>query len=807
MFLANLLEAGEQPTYYFAYGMLTDPEIMAGLELVGVAKLPNFRYEMFAYANVIPEPGSAVYGCLWKVNRKVIADLDKIEGYPQLYDRKVVPAYVDGQKYPAEVYTMTPASREQLADTTPRQSYIDKIVRGYNHAGVPLDQVKQALKALYHRGEDLDEAAMNPGAFAAAVKTGQEKGVLVGFEFEVCIPDKSIKQFMMQDTEVNKRRTASEVVGTLRYADFFESTDFDGLPLAEFDALFKVKPGASVRYPTAQETYSTYKEHNLAKIKELFLQVPENIRIKYIKRMKENDPGIFTQRRSGGFDELRFAKVFGNMLWYNTRGKSEQLGHKIRELASIDEYMDILKAMMGTAYYGTVYDRFEEVFDFDPDTVYNELDLAEYEDDYDSDWYDDEDYTEGAKLLKPYVQQVMGANVIVYNEYHQATKNLTDWYIEPDSSLEPNDGDNSAEVVSPPLPAARAMEDLEKFYYLAKQLNLYTSAKNHTGLHINVSIPQDIDILKLAVFSGDQHVLSSFGRENSHYAQSVIQSLKHHSPMPANKKFELDLLQKIAQGITRSHYASVSNGGKYVSFRHAGGDYLNQYQEVVNTVGRFIRAMIIAADPNAYKQEYLKKLSTIFQFQPTAQFPSQHATNTPASSRLMMLKRAFDMLRQQGLPVNIFNVLVIRRISRVNTILGFIEDTHGISTLNDIVSHTPSSAGAKQDLINKARSPAIRQLIERANPEAFFTIVTAPEDVYDIDRIVGETLLSGVSILEDTNGNTAGYVTEVRSYLPPTDPRTVRQLRALIAEYKAELKRGQSTARRAKTRARNKSKS
>ena len=33
----NLLEKGEQPIYYFAYGMLTDPKIMQGVKLVVIS--------------------------------------------------------------------------------------------------------------------------------------------------------------------------------------------------------------------------------------------------------------------------------------------------------------------------------------------------------------------------------------------------------------------------------------------------------------------------------------------------------------------------------------------------------------------------------------------------------------------------------------------------------------------------------------------------------------------------------------------------------------------------------------------------
>ena len=146
MFLNDLFESGEYPTYYFAYGMLTDPEIMGDTELVGVGQLPNFKFEMMSYANVVPATGKKVYGCLWSIDRQLLSRLDRIEGYPYLYDRRTYPVYVDGEKYAAEVYVMTPETRMQLVKTEPTQSYISKIVRGYQHAGVPLEQLKQSLK-------------------------------------------------------------------------------------------------------------------------------------------------------------------------------------------------------------------------------------------------------------------------------------------------------------------------------------------------------------------------------------------------------------------------------------------------------------------------------------------------------------------------------------------------------------------------------------------------------------------------------------------------------------------------------------
>lgn len=140
---------GDVPIYYFAYGMLTDPELMQNIELVGVGELKNFEFEMYAYANVHAAPGATVLGCLWSIDRQILSQLDRTEGYPSLYDRRTVPVVCEGRRYAAEVYVMTPATREWMQAEEPRKSYIDRIVRGYHAAGIPLAQLEQALRTTH----------------------------------------------------------------------------------------------------------------------------------------------------------------------------------------------------------------------------------------------------------------------------------------------------------------------------------------------------------------------------------------------------------------------------------------------------------------------------------------------------------------------------------------------------------------------------------------------------------------------------------------------------------------------------------
>lgn len=138
-------EHPEQPIYYFAYGMLCSPKYMSDAVMVGVGELKNFTYEMYVYANVLPEAGSTVYGTLWSVDREKIAELDHIEGYPTLYDRKTVPVHVDGQKFAAEVYVMTTETRRNVQGTHPSDHYIGLVAGGYKHAGVPISQLENAI--------------------------------------------------------------------------------------------------------------------------------------------------------------------------------------------------------------------------------------------------------------------------------------------------------------------------------------------------------------------------------------------------------------------------------------------------------------------------------------------------------------------------------------------------------------------------------------------------------------------------------------------------------------------------------------
>jgi hypothetical protein len=507
------------------------------------------------------------------------------------------------------------------------------------------DHINQINPALDRAGK-LREVAMNPAAYADSMTAGAQRGVLVGFEFEVYVPAQIIANQLQQ---ANLARSGISLFWTVaKLAD--DELDLD---IAAFNQLFRQRRplrAAGMTIANIEEYVKTEQDRHINNIKKYFSQLSEPTRRRIIKRWNEflvGEPDPPTQRLF--LDWLR-----GNV----AKIRDENMDRKDTDFRLItdmfaeerDLYLtrerdiiaSLLRRLSQSRRLGQ--ERFEQSFEWDDAALaerYRDL-ATEIENNSDDD--PDEQYGRAVPVLEPAVAKTMGARVNVFRSRHQSPKNLTDWYIEPDGSLtEPESyEDGAAEIVSPPLPVQQAMSDLKKFYGMARELDLYTNET--TGLHINVSIPGDLDILKLAVFLGDDYVLKSFGREDSEFAQSVMQDLQRGADRKAmlskrQGRTELDFraLKKLAQDSTESHFASISNNGNYISFRHSGGDYLNDSEAIINVMGRFVRAMVIAADPQAYRSEYLKKLTAL--------------VARPAKADVKVSPKDILSMRQQGVPV------------------------------------------------------------------------------------------------------------------------------------------------------------
>ena len=477
----------------------------------------------------------------------------------------------------------------------------------------------------------ISEVPMNPGAYAQSVDTGADKGVKIGFEFEVCVPKETITG-KKKEEPTGPQGWWTKVLAEHPGDKWAEQLDPDGI----FDYTVSLKKDIEFNGKKFKKNedeihyiYNTWSAKIIEpKVKAVFEKCGPKIKQRMLTRWKE----VLTDDDSIDNNAFEFAQT----CIYCTN--NEKLARAFRQSRFVNSKLNkqFWIDVFGTADLAVLAN--DPRLDWDADQVLDDFGI--YEDD-DDDYYGSGDYDKTARVMKPVIEQAFG-KTIIFNRYHERKKDTTSWYIEPDGSICPgvvdpehpddsdatrSNGDGACEIVTPPMPVKQGIEALKTFYSIAKQMGLYTSKGNGTGLHINVSIPEKLDVLKLAVFVGDEYVLKSWGREDNHYVDSIIKSLKDEyegmevwdarkrEDVPYNpsvKSHYKELLQ-IAKSTSDEHTASVSFNGKYVSFRHAGGDYLNQQQAVIDVVGRFVRAMVIAADPKAYRKEYLAKLLKLTQ--------------------------------------------------------------------------------------------------------------------------------------------------------------------------------------------------
>ena len=656
----------------------------------------------------------------------------------------------------------------------------------------------------------VDEVAMNPTAYAQSVKQGQSEGVLVGFEFEVCVPEET----MVAQAEAAEQQRAGQPTQTIapeRIKQILNNRPdiFNNAAIDDLNRL--LKPKETSRFPSISDALQKIAETNLEKTRALLAEIPADLLSEY-KRLAKNK--IARQARNGTADldtpEKREQAVARDIMqrydghYHYGMPDADNARRVIQGLSASTVgpgLHDALKVMWPRVLMwprvrniDNIFKNLDRYFEYDPTELYNTFNMRRFDPTLS---YDERNagssrggFTGAAQALKPALESTMDAKVNVFTSYHQRAKNMTDWYIEPDGSLQPNSGDGAAEVVGPPEAPKQALESLKKFFAMAKELKLYTSKRNNTGLHINVSIPKDLDVLKLAVMLGDQYVLKKFGRENNNYARSIMQNLqstgerKVGSTVPSDtttpfgstaSSIDLSMLQQIAKDISRDHFSSINFTGKYVSFRHSGGDYLRDYTEILNVVGRFVRAMVIASDPAAYRNEYLKAVTKLVgQRQPA-----------DADQRI----RYIEYIKQTGLIVKTVELYLRKeRFENPNT-ANFAAALSRYNTLVPGVNYsiTNPSDEAKRMLIAKSH-PEGRARTEMSNPELspdqqFAHCVLYPmtfnEAISDTRPDGSLSSYRGVDLVH-IDGNTVGYRLTTLEQIPAADPRAVAFLRKLF---------------------------
>jgi gamma-glutamylcyclotransferase (GGCT)/AIG2-like uncharacterized protein YtfP len=143
---------------YLAYGSNMNIGQMAHrcptAKVIGKAILENYRLTFrgrsrdgAGVATIIPECGSQVPCLLWEIQPTDEASLDRYEGYPIMYTKKVVIANMQGQKLKAMVYIMT---EQYNTPAVPSDAYFKCISDGYKEAGIPRAPLLDARERVWH---------------------------------------------------------------------------------------------------------------------------------------------------------------------------------------------------------------------------------------------------------------------------------------------------------------------------------------------------------------------------------------------------------------------------------------------------------------------------------------------------------------------------------------------------------------------------------------------------------------------------------------------------------------------------------
>ena len=422
--------------------------------------------------------------------------------------------------------------------------------------------------------EKLDEVNMSPGALADFVKTPFAQSMTAGFEAELVIPNAQGGDDdgeMEPDYDEDTRCTSTEEIRQFFQGDYNSRRQVDRA-IEEID-----------------EKFFEYADEQI-------MEEFENEKDEMIRQYLKDD----------GKTETEIEEIMDDPDSREYGNAHDQAYEEFRDGAEYDQY---------------TRNFFRNNFAYMSD-VANETGL---------DWPywtgSSSGEGESSEDIAADIAASIGMPVKASSGYHGAKRGTGFFILEPDSSIDSDDGEAGLELVSPPMPLAQCLEYLDKVFAWADGRGCTTNSS--TGFHMGVSIPdqsrENVDHLKFTLFLGDEYVLKQFGRESNSYAKSMMkemsQKLKNLSAGTGRMDAE-SMLRTFKDGLnssaakfvktslttTHDRYVTVNIKDKYIEVRSAGGDYLGDLDKIKNTLLRYVRAMALAADPEAEKQEYAKKL-------------------------------------------------------------------------------------------------------------------------------------------------------------------------------------------------------
>jgi len=140
----NVIEDG---LFYFGYGSNMNKQRMASrcgqehFEDLGKAYLSDWQFYFYArgYANIKPHLDSLMEGVLYKIDHSCLESLDRVEGYPHVYQREKLNITQGDEIYQAEVYIV----KGDKTIGQPSQNYYQVVFTGAVEHNLSVDYVDQ----------------------------------------------------------------------------------------------------------------------------------------------------------------------------------------------------------------------------------------------------------------------------------------------------------------------------------------------------------------------------------------------------------------------------------------------------------------------------------------------------------------------------------------------------------------------------------------------------------------------------------------------------------------------------------------
>ncbi len=110
---------------------------------MGKVILKGHKLAFYGVADILVGEG-IVHGALWSITATCQASLDRYEGYPKLYDKKLITITREGY---GEIEALTYVLYREMPVQPPGRGYLNEIMQGYRDCGIPMDQLRNAVRA------------------------------------------------------------------------------------------------------------------------------------------------------------------------------------------------------------------------------------------------------------------------------------------------------------------------------------------------------------------------------------------------------------------------------------------------------------------------------------------------------------------------------------------------------------------------------------------------------------------------------------------------------------------------------------